>query len=102
MCQAIDHLALRLFGYIPQHPFEFQDHGLENEHVASRKHASSNTPLHRIVAEIKACKDVRVNRAHASRPSSSPTHRASGALESEGPCNSGWPPRPRCVKRHAV
>ena len=64
---------------------------------AGRKHASGNTPLQRIVAEVKACKDVRVNSAHASLPSSSPAHRESGPAESDDPRNSEWRSPPRCV-----
>src|SRR5437773_10280068 len=84
MLEALDHLASWLIRHVPQYPFEFQDHSLGNEHVACCEHATSNAPLHRIVAEIKACKDVRVNCAHASLPFSSPVHRASGSLEFEG------------------
>jgi len=53
MRQALHYLALRLIGDIPQDPFELQDDGLRNEHVAGRKYARGNASLRRIVAEAK-------------------------------------------------
>jgi len=60
MRQALHYLTLRLIGDIPQDPFELQDDGLRNEHVAGRKYARGNASLRRIIAEIEARKDVGV------------------------------------------
>src|SRR6266496_3690898 len=77
MRQAFDHLVFRLISDIPQHPLELQDYSLWHKDVAGRKHTGGNAPLGRIVAQVKARKDVGVNGAHASPPSSSQGRHAS-------------------------